>query len=112
MPARAILTATGSHIPSVRVPNEHFLNHEFHTPEGRPIDKPAADTITGFTVLGEKPAVELAIAKLEKRLTWCKDWMGQLYGHMIKVRTGALTWSASAFEDVMTEAAKLQLGLL
>ena len=69
------------------------------------ISKPASDTLTAFTVAGEEDAVKAAIAMLEKRLSWCEDWMGQLYGEMVKVRSGATTWSASWAEDLMKETA-------
>ena len=69
------------------------------------ISTPANDTLTGFDPRTEQPALELALAKLEKRLTWAKDWTGQLYGQVLKVRTGALSWSRSWAKDLMTQAA-------
>ncbi|MGH7391044.1 MAG: eCIS core domain-containing protein [Candidatus Rokuibacteriota bacterium] len=69
------------------------------------ISTPASDTITGFVAPGERPALELALARLEKRLTWAKDWVGQLYGQVNSVRTGALTWAASWAEALMSQAA-------
>jgi hypothetical protein len=68
------------------------------------ISTPASDSITGFSA-AETPVVELALAQMEKRLTWAKDWVGQLYGQVNRVRSGALTWSASWAERLMTEAA-------
>jgi len=67
------------------------------------ISTPATDAITGFSA-GELPAVKLAVAKLEKRLTWSVDWMGQLYGQIVKIRDGSLTWAASWAENLMKEA--------
>jgi len=69
------------------------------------ISTPASDSMPGISAL-EKPALEFALASLEKRLTSSEDWVGQLYGQVHKVRTGALTWAASWAEDLMTEAAK------
>jgi 3-oxoacyl-[acyl-carrier-protein] synthase-3 len=51
MPARAVLSATGSHIPEVRVPNERFLSHDFLAPDGKPIDKPTAEIIQQFEAI-------------------------------------------------------------
>src|SRR5262249_18369361 len=67
------------------------------------ISTPANDTLTGFGA--NEGALRLALARLEKRLTWAKDWTGQLYGQVNDVRTGALTWAASRAEDLMREAA-------
>jgi hypothetical protein len=69
------------------------------------IATPASDALTGFAA-GELPAVKLAMAKLEKRLTWARDWMGQLYGEIVKIRAGSLTWATSWAEELMKEAAK------
>ena len=54
----------------------------------------------------EKPALKLALAKLEKRLTWSKDWVGQMYGQIVKIRAGSFPWAGSWAEPLMTEAAK------
>jgi hypothetical protein len=70
------------------------------------IQTPAADVITGFAAAGELSAVKLAVAQLEKRLTWTVTWMGQLYGQIIAIRGGGLTWAASWAKDLMTEASK------
>ena len=69
------------------------------------IDTPATDTLTGFSA-AERPVLELALAKLEKRLTWANDWVGQLYGEAQGVRSGTTTWAASWAEDLMKVAAK------
>lgn len=73
------------------------------TPAG--IVTPASDTMTGITVPSERSALELALARLEKRLTWANDWVGQLYGQAHAVRTGGRTWAASWAEDLMRMAA-------
>jgi 3-oxoacyl-[acyl-carrier-protein] synthase III len=36
---RSVIVATGSRIPDVRVTNDFFLEHEFHSADGRRIDK-------------------------------------------------------------------------
>jgi outer membrane protein OmpA-like peptidoglycan-associated protein len=69
------------------------------------ISTPSSDSMPGISAL-EKPALEFALASLEKRLTSSEDWMGQLYGQVHSVRTGAFAWAASWAEDLMTEAAK------
>lgn len=69
------------------------------------IDTPAVDSLTGFGT--DEPALALAIARLEKRLTWAEDWVGQLYGRLNKVRTGVRAWGpAGSFEhNLMTQVA-------
>jgi len=69
------------------------------------ISTPATDTLAGFSAT-ERPVLELALAKLEKRLTWANDWVGQLYGEAQGVRSGTTTWAASWAEDLMKVAAK------
>src|SRR5436189_178472 len=44
----SVITATGSHIPSVRVPNEHFLGHDFRGADQKTIDKSNADILKQF----------------------------------------------------------------
>jgi 3-oxoacyl-[acyl-carrier-protein] synthase-3 len=53
----AIITATGSYIPALKVPNEYFLGHEFYGPEGTRLDKPTHDIISqfqGITCINER----------------------------------------------------------
>ncbi len=70
------------------------------------IGKPHTDTITGISA-SDQPALELALAVLEKRLSWCEDLMSQGYGELHKVRTTpALAWADSWANDLMTEVAK------
>jgi hypothetical protein len=70
------------------------------------IETPASDIITGFSSASELAAVKVALAKLEKRLTWAKTWMSQLYGQIVKLRAGTLTWATSWAGNLMTEASK------
>ena len=44
----SIITATGSYIPTVKIPNEHFLSYDFYNPDGRKIEKSNADIINQF----------------------------------------------------------------
>jgi 3-oxoacyl-[acyl-carrier-protein] synthase-3 len=44
----AIITATGSYIPTLKVPNEYFLGHEFYGPDGTKLEKPTHDIISQF----------------------------------------------------------------
>ena len=43
-----MIIGTGSHIPSVAVPNDAFLNHEFHGPDQKPIAKSNAEILKQF----------------------------------------------------------------
>jgi len=45
---RTVIAATGSHIPSVVVPNEAFLGHEFHGPDQKPIPKTNHEILKQF----------------------------------------------------------------
>ena len=67
------------------------------------ISTPSSDTLTGFGA-GEPAVVNLAMAKLEKRLTWTEDWMSQLYGEMDDVRKGVQTWAGTWAKNLMKEA--------
>jgi outer membrane protein OmpA-like peptidoglycan-associated protein len=71
------------------------------------ISKPASDTLSGFVPANptEKPALKLALAKLEKRLTWAVTRVGQLFGEVVDVRAGKQTWAASWAEELMKQAA-------
>ena len=64
---------------------------------------PSSDTLTGLSGT-ETRAINFAIARLEKRLTWAADWSSQLYGEVVDVRSGAQTWAASWADRLMTEA--------
>src|SRR5687768_8998938 len=48
MTTRSVIAGTGSHIPSVVVPNDHFLNHRFWGPDQKPIDKSNAEILKQF----------------------------------------------------------------
>ena len=45
---RSVIAATGSHIPSVRVPNEHFLEHDFRGTDQKPIGKSNDEILKQF----------------------------------------------------------------
>lgn len=45
---RTIVAGTGSYIPPVVVPNEHFLHHDFRGPDQKRIDKPNAEILRQF----------------------------------------------------------------
>lgn len=45
---RTVITATGSHIPAVRVPNEHFLDHDFRGTDQQPLNKTNAEILAQF----------------------------------------------------------------
>ena len=48
---RTVIAGTGRHIPSVVVPNAHFLHHEFHGPDGLPIEKSNAEILEQFEAI-------------------------------------------------------------
>lgn len=48
---RTVIAGTGCHIPSVRVPNEHFLEHEFWGPDQKRIDKSNKEIIQQFEAI-------------------------------------------------------------
>ncbi|HYC91642.1 MAG TPA: ketoacyl-ACP synthase III [Thermoanaerobaculia bacterium] len=48
---RSVIAATGSHIPSVRVPNEHFLGHDFRGTDQKPIGKSNEDILKQFEAI-------------------------------------------------------------
>lgn len=50
-PIRPVIVATGSYIPTVSVPNEHFLQHEFFDAEGKRIEKSAAEVLRQFEAI-------------------------------------------------------------
>ena len=53
----AIITATGSYIPTLKVPNEYFIGHEFYGPDGTKLEKPTHDIISqfqGITCINER----------------------------------------------------------
>src|SRR2546423_2593065 len=43
-----VIVGTGSHIPSVTVPNDAFLQHEFHGPDQKPIAKTNLEILKQF----------------------------------------------------------------
>ena len=45
---RTVITATGSHIPEVRVPNDHFLDHDFRGTDQQPLGKANAEILKQF----------------------------------------------------------------
>lgn len=45
---RSVIAATGSHIPSVRVPNEHFLGHDFRDTNRQPLSKSNDEILKQF----------------------------------------------------------------
>lgn len=45
---RTVISATGSHIPAVRVPNEHFLDHDFRGMDQQPLNKTNDEILKQF----------------------------------------------------------------
>jgi len=43
--ANSIVTGTGSYIPDLRIPNEHFLDHEFYSRDGKKLERSNDDII-------------------------------------------------------------------
>jgi 3-oxoacyl-[acyl-carrier-protein] synthase-3 len=48
---RAVIAGTGSYIPPVRVPNEHFLEHDFRASDGSKLAKTNAEIIQQFEAI-------------------------------------------------------------
>lgn len=48
---RPVIVATGSYIPTVRVPNEHFLQHDFYDAAGERIEKDAGEILRQFEAI-------------------------------------------------------------
>lgn len=48
---RSVIVGTGSYIPEVRVPNEHFLNQEFLGADGKKIDKENRQILEQFEAI-------------------------------------------------------------
>jgi 3-oxoacyl-[acyl-carrier-protein] synthase-3 len=48
---RAVIAATGSHIGTVRVPNDHFLGHRFLGPDQKPIEKTNEEILSQFEAI-------------------------------------------------------------
>lgn len=51
MPIRSFIAGTGSHIPSVVVPNERFMEHEFWGQDQKRIDKTNAEILRQFEAI-------------------------------------------------------------
>jgi len=47
----SVIIGTGSHTPSVAVPNEHFLQHEFWGADQKPIDKENREILAQFEAI-------------------------------------------------------------
>lgn len=43
--ANSVITATGSYLPEVTIPNEHFLRNEFYGPDGEKLTRPNSEII-------------------------------------------------------------------
>lgn len=48
---RTVISGTGCHIPTEVVPNAHFLGHEFHDPDGKPIAKSNDEILRQFEAI-------------------------------------------------------------
>jgi 3-oxoacyl-[acyl-carrier-protein] synthase-3 len=48
---RTVIRGTGSHIGSVRVPNDHFLHHSFLGPDHQKIEKPNEEILAQFEAI-------------------------------------------------------------
>lgn len=69
------------------------------------IKTPSNDTLVGFSDSKEQDALKVALAHFEKRMTWCSDHVGQMYGELLKVKNGKITWKQSWAESMMRQAA-------
>lgn len=48
---RSVIAATGSYIPPVRVPNADFMEYDFRSPDGTPIEKTNAQILAQFEAI-------------------------------------------------------------
>ena len=44
----SIITGTGSYIPTLKVPNRHFLNNDFYDENGKKLERSNSDIIKKF----------------------------------------------------------------
>lgn len=51
MTIQTFISGSGRYIPSVVVPNDHFLKHEFHGPDRKPIDKSNTEILEQFETI-------------------------------------------------------------
>lgn len=51
MPLRSVISATGSYIPPVRVPNDAFLDRDFRMADGKPLGKANAEVLQQFEAI-------------------------------------------------------------
>jgi len=54
----SIITATGSYIPALKIPNEYFLSHDFYGADGKKLDKSNLDLIKKLAGLTDGERVE------------------------------------------------------
>lgn len=71
-------------------------------PEG--ISTPSTDSFFGINQEDEAP-LKMAIAQLEKRVTWASNHVGQLFGKAQKVRNDEITWDSTWAKRYMEQAA-------
>jgi 3-oxoacyl-[acyl-carrier-protein] synthase III len=48
---RSVIVGTGSHIPTVVVPNDHFLHHDFHGPDQKRVNKTNREILDQFEAI-------------------------------------------------------------
>ena len=48
---RSVIVGPGCHIPAVRVTHEHFANHQFRGPDGKPLQKSTAEILKQFEAI-------------------------------------------------------------
>lgn len=65
---------------------------------------PSSDNLIGIDQEDEAP-LKMALAQLEKRIAWCTDHTGQLFGEAQKVRKDEITWDATWAKEYMEQAA-------
>jgi 3-oxoacyl-[acyl-carrier-protein] synthase-3 len=90
MAIKTFIAGTGRHIPTVVVPNSHFLRHEFHEPGGKPINKSNAEILEQFEAITgirerryappELVASDLAFMAAEDALASSRHWPDLLKG--------------------------------
>jgi hypothetical protein len=76
-------------------------------PDAKPagIDSPHTENLINFTDNAEKDAMHMALAQCEKRIQWCTDHIGQMYGELLEVKNGEKTWNDTWAKTYMYQAA-------
>jgi len=103
------------------VPNEHFLHHEFHGPDQRPIEKPTPQILAQFEAItgirerryapDDQVASDLALAAAEDALASSGTDRESLDGILVAHNFGDIPHGSHRSEQVPSLAARVKAGL-